>query len=253
MNNIFYTNCTRPRAGILFVFIFKTNMPKRNRKSKNIRGVEFHSCGELKNYVRKMIKEKSLNVDFLNALLDFYPKKEKKLNGRGGVGWKVDGNGLIMVFSNNEVETISFLSMCTWVFTDKENEAKRRLSDSIYDFKQAARYEVDAQISRFRSMQARNNLKYLCGKTYHVGHDYEKGKRFDEILKDFMQLQENTIVKLKRLYHEPKYTKYQFNDRYVANKWFKYHSDHAILQMETCDDNLRGNAGFNKAFGLKSV
>jgi hypothetical protein len=111
--------------------------------------------------------------------------------------------------------------------------------------KKAARNEVRSQIEAFRAKKTLKDPEYADGDKWHVGHDYEKGERFEEIFEKFCKTQLPNGTKIE-VYSRPGSHNKVFKDKSIAKMWAKYHKKHAVLRMESATANLEGNKGFRK-------
>jgi hypothetical protein len=152
------------------------------------------------------------------------------------------GIGLRLVFDNGTTESVSWIECCRQAFIDSDTEREgRRLSNAVCDMKQAARNEVRDQIQVFRRQQQGHG----DGRLDHVGHDYITGQRFEELLRTFVEA-EGCVVEVRKFGEVHNIPQCGFKDRGLAARWGSYHQQHAVLRMETMQDNLRGNIGFKQ-------
>ena len=218
-----------------------------------VSGQTFATKKSLGNYVEHMRDTNSINQRFMLDLLRFHTTYDKKMNGRSVLKFIVNsvGDGFQIVFTNGDVDSVSFRKLIknVWQTYGKSPEEKarvhekNRLQSLVHDFKQAARYEVNDQVKRFRVHKASANPKFSNGKTWHVGHDYEVAKRFEELLEDFFREQPaNVRIHLEAVEKGGYLVKWA--DRDLAEAWQAYHKKHAVLRMETWRENLCGNRGF---------
>ncbi len=229
-------------------------MPKtkqrRKRTPRYLHDRTFLSVKDLQAYVRDMLKSRVLNQPFLRELLKYHRDLERKMGNRVLSCFRASEwnscQALLLVFEDGEEDSISWLQMCKMVFATDKQRARIDLSNAVFDMKQAARQEVRDQTRGFRAQHP----GYEDGTQFHVGHDYENGKRFNEILHDFLE-EKNVVVETEKI---PQTWHWKFKDRELAAEWSAYHRKHAILRMETASDNLRGNKGFQKStWGQKFV
>ena len=181
---------------------------------------DFKTQKRLREYTRQALRQR--NWKFVEKLLPYHPELERKLKGPL-LGFEYEGGCLYLLFGQCR-ESISWRAMVRGVFKSPE---ETRLSRYNHDLKQAARNEISHQVVPLRR------------KGMHVGHDYEKGQRFDELLRDFLQGQSCVILEKRGVW--------RFQDRCLAREWSKYHAAHALLRMETPEANLKGNRGFRKS------
>lgn len=194
-----------------------------------------------------------INQRFMLNLLQFHGRYEEKLNGRTVLKFKVNsaGDGFKIVFTNGDVDSVSFRKLIknAWQTHGKSSEekarvyAKNRLQSLVLDFKLAARYEVSDQIRIFRAHKASANSEFLDGNAWHVGHDYDKAQRFEELLENFFRDKPKNVRVHLETVSEGMHNK-RWLERGVASEWKAYHEEHAVLRMETRSDNLKGNKGF---------
>ena len=221
-------------------------MPKAKRRRKRtpryLHDQTFLSVKNLQAYVRDMLRSRKLNQPFLRELLQFHPNLERKIGNRVLSCFRVSEwnncQTLMLVFEDGKEDSISWLTMCKMVFATDNQRDRMKLSNAVHEMKQAARHEVRDQTRGFRAQ----NPGFEDGTRFHVGHDYDNGKRFNEILQDFLE-EKNVIVEIRKI---PQTWYWEFKDRKLAAEWSAYHRKHAILRMETASDNLRGNMGFTK-------
>jgi len=210
----------------------------------SVGGHTFATVVDLKHWVRTMLSSRlDLDRQIFDALLEYHPERERKLRGRTVLRYTavsmMNGMGLILVFDNGSTESVSWNECCRQAFlnSDRERE-RRRLSNAVYDLKKAARNEVWDQIQLYR----RQHQGHGDGRLDHVGHDYITGQRFEELLRTFVEA-EGGVVEVRKF---GEVQKILFHDRGLAARWSRYHQQHAILRMETRQDNLRGNIGFKQ-------
>jgi hypothetical protein len=177
---------------------------------------QFKTQQELIQYTRKALHKKQWT--FLRKLLPYHPHPKRQPRS-----FQYRKNTLFLLYEDHQ-ESVSWKAMVRGVF---KGPAETRLSRYNADLKAAARNEVQDQI------------RHLRRKGMHVGHDFQKGKRFDDLLRDF--LRPITQVQLQ------KDKEWRFRDRTLGEEWAKYHAAHAVLRMELPADNLRGNKGFKRS------
>jgi len=102
---------------------------------------------------------------------------------------------------------------------------------------------VKDQVKRFRVHKASANPKFSNAKEWHVGHDYDTAKRFEELLEDFFRKQPTEVRVRLEAVQRGGYA-LRWAERDVAEAWQAYHREHAVLRMETWRQNLSGNRGF---------
>jgi len=218
-----------------------------------VSGRTFATKKSLGSYVEHMRDTNNINQRFMLGLLRFHATYDKKLNGRSVLKFILNsvGDGFMIVFTNGDVSSVSFRKLIknVWQTYGKSPEEKarvyekNRLQSLVLDFKHAARYEVNDQVKRFRVHKASANPKFSNGKAWHVGHDYESAKRFEELLEDFFREQPaDARVHLEAVEKGGYLVKWA--DRDLAEAWQAYHKEHAVLRMETKRENLCGNRGF---------
>lgn len=229
-----------------------------------VSGVTFRTKKSLGKYVEGMRDADQINQRFMLDLFKFHARYAEKLNGRTVHKFKVNarGDGFEIVFKDGSLECASFRKMIknawqTYGRSKPEKQAvvaKNKAQSLAQSFKRAARYEVYGQTRRFRLHKASANAKFLDGRAWHVGHDYDAAKRFEELLEDFFREQpEGTTVHVKSVVDGGYQTMWVERDLAVA--WKAYHQKHAVLRMETWQSNLGGNKGFaaKEKWALKYV
>jgi len=185
-----------------------------------------------------MIDENNLDHALFTRLFQTHPKYAKKCAGRCISHWEVaDANrGIRVVFVNKSTDTVSWRTMVKSYCRGSKLAAQKA---HMKDLCKAFRCEVRDQIARFRTQAG-----LLNGVTHHVGHDYETGLRFIELLKAFIQLHSLQPSALQIVYRSN--VLHELADRTLATLWRKYHQKHAVLRMETARANCQGNLGFKQ-------
>ena len=218
-----------------------------------VSGQTFGTKKSLEKHVENMRQPGRIDQRFMLDLLKFHVTYKEKMNGRTVSHLKLNSrkDGFKIVFTNGDIEPVSFRRLIknVWQTYGRSPEekaqvfAKNRLQSLVLDFKQAARYEVYNQVRIFRAHKASANPKFSDGKEWHVGHDYDTARRFDELLEEFFCEQPSDV----RVHLEPvSQGSYQLKwvERDIAAAWRAYHQEHAVLRMETWRENLTGNKGF---------
>jgi hypothetical protein len=227
----------------------KRTMVKRKRTkftTKNVNGEDFCTLKELEDRVRKILNStESKDIVFFQSLLELHIDKDVLLLNRKLVDYEVNTNnckgiGVNLLFDDNTRKNLhSWKKNCKCVFLPDDRARNRfRKSRNVEAFKTAARNEVSGQTQSFRNSASEEKQDPT---KYHVGHDYEKAKRFDEIFQNFCEdeLEQDNDFGIENIGR-----KKMFADRNKAKDWQEFHKQHAVLRMETASENLRGNRGF---------
>jgi hypothetical protein len=224
----------------------QTRTRRNKHRRRSVGGRAFATVETLKTFVRNMLGTNRLDKRFLDDLITYHPELTRKMDGRTLLTYKVVtthkvllGVQLVLVFANGGETSISWSDMCKQVFiVSDKGRAIRAIAKAIQTMKQSARYEVRVQIQAFR----RRHPGYEDRHAFHVGHDFVKGQRFEELLRTFLETEGRVvdITKVKDSYE------YMFQNREMAGRWEAYHGRHAVLRMETRAENARGNTGFKQ-------
>jgi len=206
---------------------------------------------EIQGLIRKTDEKSGKKLyNTLYKLWKAYPNSLKKEKLRGTAEENVEfvvnvkGDGIELELDNEEYQPISYSKMIDFYLYPERISIilKQHACEAL---KKAARHEIRDQTRAFRSKKALKDPKYIDGEKWHVGHDYEKGDRFEEIFEKFCKTQLRKGTKIE-VYSMPCSHNKQFKSKSIAKKWSEYHKKHAILRMERATGNLEGNRGFGK-------
>lgn len=178
-----------------------------------------------------------------------YPLKKEKLRGtdeeKMEFAINVNENGIELELDNGKYyQPISYSKMIDFYLNPKK-ASEIHVQHACEALKKTARNKIRDQTQAFRLKKALKDPKYADGKKWHVGHDYEKGDRFEEIFEKFCKTQLTEGTKIEVLSIPGSHIKV-FKNESIAKKWAKYHKKHAVLRMESATYNLEGNKGFKK-------
>jgi hypothetical protein len=175
-------------------------------------------------------------VPYLKYLARFHGK----LQGRpiAGFTWNTTG-GFKAVFDGGESVTFSYNTCLDgWMTAVKGAPVKDYRKADVTE---AFRNEVAEQ-----TRDVRYSSGLPRGADYHVGHDWENGNAFKNILKDFVaekSLDLESIAIDKRDMPDIDYKVPHIADAELAHSWREYHRSRAGgMRMERAEDNLKSKA-----------
>jgi hypothetical protein len=201
----------------------------------------------LRRHVRALLDSKDpLDPVFWHELARNHPFYRGKIQGRSVVEFEQVGTrDVSMKLSDGSRESLSWQKCIDGVFAASRKVLFARLSRAR--LMNAFRAEVHSQIETFRGLSVcrdNGNMRYADTAAWHVGHDYDHGTRFVEIVNDFVAT-EPTLPRAVISRRNARLV-----DRAVARRWRVFHRIHAVLRMERARDNLRGNRGFSARDGF---
>lgn len=183
-------------------------------------------------FVKRMLKTRELDQQYLLELAAHHPKC------KGAVSFDMHSNGLLAVWDDGYTATFSYhVALDRWM----ANKTGRSVRDShrgeVY---RAFRNEVQDQT---RAVRARAGLQGR-GAEFHVGHDWESGDSFRNILNAFLQSQGVSVDAVKLVYQKQRashlYESAYLENRELATAWHEWHKERATgMRMETAEQNIR--------------
>ena len=196
----------------------------------------FNTRKQHTDYCKRLIASNQLDVPYLTYIARFHPK----LKGRPIIEftWNCTG-GFKAVFEDGESDTFSYKTCVDGWMTEVKGAPVKDYHNA--DVTLAFRNEVLEQ-----TRAVRNRSALPRGHELHVGHDWENGNAFKDILKDFVankSLDLKTIGVEKREMPGVDYKVIYLADAKLADSWREYHKSRAEgMRMERAEDNLKSNA-----------
>ena len=186
----------------------------------------FVSESAMLRHVRTLVGRLPETEDEFQQLARFHPDRRQRHGQRweSGPGNKVYLDG----------HPFSWRRCVQAIFQGEQKAQARRWQIKL---NRCWRLEVDSQIKEFRDTHGGGHGRQ------HVDHDFTRGKRFVELVEDFLRTGEQTPTVYDVV---PTAIGFKFRDRTYAGRWQQFHRNHAKLRMLDAKTNLAGNRGFSR-------